>query len=175
MTPGILSAPVPLNPDHVLDGFNCGTPALNDWLIRQALRNEANGASRTYVVCQKQTVVGYYCLSTGAIMRAASPKPMQRNMPDPIPVIVLGRLAVDTNYGNQGIGSGLLRDAVLRVLQVAESIGIKALLVHAISPEAKQFYRSRGFLESPIEPMTLCLMLATVRQTISGQGTTPHE
>ncbi len=167
-----ISAPISVNPDHVLDEFDCGTPSLNDWLKRQALRNEASGASRTYVVCHEQTVVGYYCMSTGAIVRAASPKPMQRNMPNPIPVVVLGRLAVDTNYGNQGIGSGLLRDAIVRVLQAAESIGVKAILVHAISEEAKRFYLSRGFIESPIEPMTLCLMLATVRQAIAGSEST---
>jgi len=168
---GELTAPTPLTADHILEPFDCGTSTLNDWLKRQALKNEKSGASRSYVVCVDTRVVGYYCLSTGAIARASPPKPTQRNMPDPIPVVVMGRLAVDNQYGGQGIGSALLRDAVMRLLRAAGSIGVKALLVHAISEEAKRFYLSRGFIESPIEPMTLCLILQSARQAISGPDT----
>lgn len=166
MTDAGLNAPVPLTAFHNLTEFDCGTPSLNTWLTRQALKNEVSGASRTYVVCIDNTVVGYYCLAAGAVVRTEAPKPMQRNMPDPIPVMVLGRLAVDLANQGQGIGRALLRDAILRVLQAAEIVGIRAILVHAISDEAKRFYLSHGFQESPIEPMTLCLALGTARQAI---------
>ena len=161
-----ISSPTPISPGHRLEPFDCGVPSLNDWLRKQALRNERNGASRTYVSCVGKLVVGYSCLSTGAIVRSASPKPMQRNMPDPIPVVILGRLAVDIRHGGLGLGTALLGDAVVRVLHAADSIGIKAILVHAISEEARRFYLDRGFLPSPIEPMTLCLPLDTARQAM---------
>ena len=166
MTDAGLTAPVRLTAFHNLAGFDCGTPSLNQWLTRQALKNEVSGASRTYVVCLDNSVVGYYCLAAGAVVRTEAPKPMQRNMPDPIPVMVLGRLAVDLANQGQGIGRALLRDAILRVLGAAEIVGIRAILVHAISEEAKRFYLSHGFEESPIEPMTLCLALGTARQAL---------
>ena len=167
MTVAGFTAPARLNPSHDLTRFDCATPALNHWLTRQALKNEASGASRTYVVCRDSTVVGYYCLATGAIDRAEAPKRMQRNMPNPIPVMVLGRLAVDQTYQGQGIGKALLRDAILRVLHAAEIAGLRAILVHAISEGARQFYLSHDFLESPIEPMTLCLELETARRALA--------
>src|SRR5688500_834720 len=128
MTDAGLTAPVPLTAFHNLAAFDCGAPSLNEWLTRQALKNEASGASRTYVVCRNDTVVGYYCLAAGAVVRTDAPKPMQRNMPDPIPVMVLGRLAVDLANQDQGIGKALLRDAILRVLRAAEIVGIRAIL-----------------------------------------------
>jgi GNAT superfamily N-acetyltransferase len=159
-----LSAPQRLEGTHDLGQFDCGEASLNEWLVRRALKNEANGASRTYVVCVDNSVVGYYSLANGAIDRDLAPKPMKRNMPDPIPVMVLGRLAVDRRFQGQKIGRALLGDAILRVLSAAEIVGIKAILVHAISEDAKQFYRCSGFLESPVTPMTLCLVLETARQ-----------
>jgi GNAT superfamily N-acetyltransferase len=110
--------------------------------------------------------VGYYCLATGAIAREQAPKPMGRNMPDPIPVIVLGRIAVDLAYQSKGIGSGLLKDAILRSLQVSEIVGVKAILVHALSEEAKRYDPARSFLVSPIHPMTLCLPIGTARKAL---------
>jgi GNAT superfamily N-acetyltransferase len=167
MTIAELTAPSPISEIHDLNLFDCGTSSLNEWLKRQALKNEASGASRTYVVCVDNGVVGYYCLAAGAIGRIDAPKTMQRNMPDPIPVMVLGRLAVDKNYQGQRIGTALLRDAILRVLRASDIVGVKAMLVHAISEETKTFYLSRGFLESPIAPMTLCLVLSAVRQAMA--------
>jgi GNAT superfamily N-acetyltransferase len=166
MTNAGLTAPVRLTPSYNLTEFDCGSPALNQWLTRQALKNEASGASRTYVVCLDNTVVGYYCLASGAVTRTQAPKSLQRNMPDPIPVMVLGRLAVDLANQGQGIGRALLRDAIIRVLRAAEIVGVKAILVHAISDDAKRFYLTHGFVESPIEPMTLCLALGTARQAL---------
>jgi GNAT superfamily N-acetyltransferase len=170
MTIAGLTAPVPLAGTHDVEPFECGVHTLDVLLKRHARKNEVSGASRSYVVSVGTTVVGYYCLAAGAIDRDDAPKPMQRNMPDPIPVMVLGRLAVDRHYQDQGIGTALLRDAVLRVLQVAEIAGVKAILVHAISEEAKAYYLAKGFLESPIEPMTLCLVLSTARQVLTCQG-----
>lgn len=162
-----LTAPSRLLISHDVEQFNCGVPTLDDWLKRRALKNEGNNASRTYVVCDGDSVVGYYCLANGAIAPINAPNRLRRNMPDPIPVLVLGRLAVDHRYQNDGIGSELLRDAVLRVLQAAEIAGIKAIVVDAISEETKRLYISKGFLESPSEPMTLCLMLSVARQILT--------
>lgn len=167
MTIAGLAAPVPLATTHDVESFACGVSSLDVWLKRHALRNEAGGASRTYVVRIDNTVVGYSCLAAGAVARNEAPKQMQRNMPDPVPVMVLGRLAVDQTYQDKRIGSALLRDAILRGLQVATTIGIKAILVHAVSEEAKAYYLTKGFAESPIEPMTLCLVLETARWALT--------
>lgn len=169
----MIVGPQPLDSRHRNEGFDSGEPSLDDWLKRQGLKNQASGASRTYVICENDAVIGYYCLAAGAIGRAEAPKPMQRNRPDPIPVLVLGRLAIHKNHQQSGLGTALLRDAIMRSLRAAEIAGVTALLVHAISEEAKRFYRSRGFLESPIRPMTMCLMLSTVSKTLASE--TPGE
>jgi predicted N-acetyltransferase YhbS len=115
------------------------------------------------VVCEDKVVIGYYNLSAGAISHEAAPKSMRRNMPNPLPILLLGRLAVDKRYHNQGIGQALLRDAMLRSVHVAGNAGVFALLVHALSGPAKQFYLSRGFVESPLQPMTLLMTVDTIR------------
>lgn len=171
MTPAPLAAPVPLTGAHDQEPFTCGEPTLDAWLNRQALGNEVRGASRTYtyVVCAGWRVVGYYAPAAGTVARNGAPGSVRRNMPDPIPVLVLGRLAVDRSCQGQGIGQALLKDAILRVLRAAEIAGIRAILVHAISEDARNFYRARGFVESPIDPMTLCLPLDTVRAVSPGE------
>jgi GNAT superfamily N-acetyltransferase len=163
----MLSSPEPLADHHQLDCFGSGEPSLDDWLKRRAAKNQANGSSRTYVVCEGQAVIGYYCFAAGAIGHGEVSRSMRQNRPDPIPVLVLGRLAIHKEQHQKGIGTALLRDAILRALQAAKIAGITALLVHALSEEAKRFYRSRGFLESPIKPMTMCLMLTTAERTLS--------
>jgi GNAT superfamily N-acetyltransferase len=162
----MLSAPQPLSDQHQMAYFASGEPSLDNWLKRRAIRNQANGSSRTYVVCEGDAVIGYYCLAAGAIGHADAPSPLKRNRPDPIPVLVLGRLAIDKNHHQKGIGTALLNDAIRRAMQAAEIAGVTALLVHAISEQARRFYLSRGFIESPVKPMTLCLMLATVEQAL---------
>lgn len=147
------SAPEPLSPSHDVDLFDCGVPALGDWLKERGATTEASGATCTYVVCDASKVVGYYVLATGAVARDATPGAVRRNMPEPVPVIVLGRLAVERRYQRQGLGQALLRDAILRVLQAADIIGVRAILVRAISEDARQFYLSHGFIESPLDPM----------------------
>lgn len=117
--------------------------------------------------CEGNKVIGYYGLSEGAICHESAPKPMRRNMPNPLPILLLGRLAIHKNYHNKGLGSALLRDAMLRAVSVAHDAWISAILVHALSDEAKKFYLSRGFIESPIQSMTLMMTLATVRSILS--------
>jgi GNAT superfamily N-acetyltransferase len=157
---GGLTRPASLSAYHILDEFDCGIPAMNDWLRRRALPNESSGASRSFVVCQGAMVVGFYALATGAVRRENAPGMIRRAMPEPIPVMVLGRLAVDLNWQKQGIGTGLLKDALLRTLTVSKQAGIRALVVHALSEDAKHFYLLHGFKESPLQPMTLMLSLA---------------
>ena len=162
-----MTAPSPLEAHHCLDDFDCGNATLNDWLKRHAAKNEAAGASRTFVVCgDTGYVVGYYALAAGAIARQDSPGAVRRNMPDPIPVMVIGRLAVDKRWQTRNVGKGLLKDAIQRTLIVSRQIGIRALLVHAMSDEARNFYLRRGFRESPANPMTLVITLAEAESAL---------
>jgi predicted N-acetyltransferase YhbS len=163
--------PTPITMEHEVSGFDCGESSLNEWLKRRALKNQATGASRCFVVCCEGVVVAYYTLSAGAISHETSPKAMRRNMPNPLPVLLLGRLAVDRRYHNQGIGQALLRDAMLRAVHVSAEAGVFALLVHALSDAAKQFYISRGFVESPLQAMTLLMTLETVRGILAESET----
>jgi len=167
MTALDLNAPTPINDSHVLSDFDSGEPSLDEWLKKRALKNHASGASRCFVLCKGVTVIGYYSLSAGAISHEASTKAMRRNMPDPLPVLLLGRLAVDRLYHNQGLGQALLRDAMLRAVKVSGDAGVFAILVHALSNQAKRFYLSRGFVESPLQPMTLMMTLKTVREILA--------
>lgn len=163
-----LIAPSLLTDEHKVDNFDCSGPTLNDWLKKRAARNNAADASRCFVICNKdKEVVGYYSLSAGAINRESAPKSMQRNIPNSLPVLVLGRLAIDQNYHNKDLGSALLRDAMIRSVNIARDAGVFAILIHALSENAKQFYISRGFIESPLQPMTLFMTLATLRSILT--------
>ena len=163
---GPLSPPEPLNDEHQVDSLDSGEPVLNDWLRRRARANQASGASRTYVVCEGKLVVAYYALASGAIAQSAVPGRFRRNMPDPIPVVVLGRLAVDRRYQGQGLGRALFQDAARRVAQAADAIGIRGIVVHAISEEARKFYITLGFDPCPAEAMTLVVTLRDIRAAL---------
>lgn len=155
-----LSVPEPLSPIHILDKFGCGEATLDEWLKRRALANHLNGASRTFVVATPDNnVVGYYALAAGAVSHKDATGSVRRNIPDPLPVIVLGRLAVDRRVQGLKLGASLLQDAVFRVRSIAQNTGVRALLVHALHEPAKQFYEHYGFVPSPINPMTLMLRL----------------
>jgi GNAT superfamily N-acetyltransferase len=156
-----LSAPEPLSADDDVGAFDCGNPLLNDWLRDQALASEGRSA-RTYVVKDGARVVGYYCLSTGGVARESVPREIRHGLPRLVPVMVLGRLAVDLRYQRLGIGRGLLKDALLRTLQVSREVGVRALLVHAIDEEAKEFYAAHGFIEFPVGTRTLFLPVETI-------------
>lgn len=158
---GAIREPEKLDTAHDVSAFDCGEPILNDWLRRRALQNQQSGASATYVITAASRVVGYFTLAAGSVARDTAPGRVRRNVPDPVPVVVLGQLAVDIDFQHQGLGRALLRDAVLRSLQAAHIIGIRAILVHALSDEAKAFYESCGFVPPPVNPLTL---MVTVRE-----------
>jgi GNAT superfamily N-acetyltransferase len=162
-----LSTPVPLTAEHDLSAFDCGEPALNDWLRHRALKNESR-FSRTYVVCEGQRVVGYFCISAGSVERGATPGKVRRNAPDIIPVSVIGRLAVNRDHAGKGLGADLLSDALRRIALASHRIGIGAVLVQAKDEAAKRFYlRCAEFLEYPEDSRTLFLPIETV---IAGFG-----
>lgn len=164
----LISPPQPLGEDHRLNDFRCASPDLAKWLVDKARKNHREGASRCFVVCDgERNVVGYYALAAGAVSHALVAGRMKRNMPDPIPVAVLGRLAVHADWTGQGIGRGLLKDAVLRITQTSEQLGIRALLCHAIDAQAKEFYLRHGFAESPIDPLTLMMGLARLQSAMA--------
>ncbi len=165
-----LSAPEKLSTSHDLSQFQCGEPELDDWLKRRAHHNEESGASRTYVVCAGRKVVGYYALAAGAAAHTNAPSRVKRNMPNPVPVMIIGRLAIDSGYQGRGIGSALLRDAILRTAQAAEIAGIRAILVHAISESAKRFYEKSGFIPSPVDPMTLMITVVAAAHALKEES-----
>ena len=164
-----LGAPRPLAPDDDLDSFSCGVAPLDDWLRRRARRNEAEGASRTFVFCVEGRVAGYYSLAASSILRDAATGVIRRNMPDPVPAVLIGRLAVDRAWQGKGLGADLLRDAVLRIVAAAETIGVRAILVHAISEDAKAFYQHHGFDVSPHDPLML-MMTVEEAERMMGAG-----
>jgi GNAT superfamily N-acetyltransferase len=165
---GKISAPEKLDATHDSSDFNSGEDALDHWLRLRALENEERGASRTYVVCVGKRVVGYYALAVGAVAHGIAPGRVKRNMPDPVPVMVIGRLAVDRNFQGRGIGGALLRDAILRTVQAADIAGIRAILVHAISEDAKRFYERCGFVSSPVDPLILMITVAQALRALAG-------
>lgn len=161
-----LLRPEPLAETHDLNDFFSGVSSLDDWLKRRARPNQVSGASRTFILTEERRVIGYYALASGAITVADSTGRFRRNMPDPIPVAVLGRLAIDRSQQGRGLGRALFRDCALRVAHAADAIGIRGILVHAISEQAKAFYLALGFDPSPSEPMTLMVTLADIRELL---------
>lgn len=163
----MISAPEPLHAEHVISSFCCGVESMDNWLKQRAIKNQITGASRTFVSCDGSKVLAYYSLASGAVATSSAPGRFRRNMPEPIPVIVLGRLAVDKSLHGQGVGRALVRDAGLRVVQVAETIGIRGMMVHALSDEAREFYLRVGFEPSPTDPMMLMVTLGDLVGSLS--------
>jgi GNAT superfamily N-acetyltransferase len=167
MTPGPpFGPPQKLSSEHTISDFECGEPALDEWFRRRALQNQESGASRTYVICAGRRIVGYYALAVGSVAHTGATGKVKRNMPDPVPVMVLGRLAVHKDCQGKGIGVALLRDAILRTMQAADIAGIRAILVHAISEGARTFYGRCGFHSTPLDPMTLMITLDEARRAL---------
>lgn len=157
-----LTAPEPINQNHDLSAFDCGEPALNDWLRQRALKNESR-FSRTYVVCRDRVVIAYFCISAGAIKRSEAPAKLRRNAPDNVPVSIIGRLAVDKDHAGRGLGADLLSDALRRIASASQTIGIGAVMVQAKDESAKCFYlRCAEFLEYPDDSRTLFLPIDTI-------------
>jgi GNAT superfamily N-acetyltransferase len=164
------AAPVPLSSDHKLDRFECGKPALDQWLRAHALDNE-DKASRTYVVTARVgedagAVIAYYTLAYGSVVRSEVPKKIRQGLPNPIPVMVLGRLAVDRRHSGKGLGHSLLREAMQRTLEAAQIAGLRALIVHALDDDAVGFYAKYGFQVFPAGTRTLFLPLETLRGSL---------
>lgn len=146
-----LAAPEPIGSEHIAEGFSCGQESLDRWLKERALSSEGRTA-RTYVVCDPdRRIAGYCCLSAGSLPHTEAPGRLRRNAPNPIPIIVLGRLAVDRRFQGQGVGSGLVRDAMHRTVAAAGIIGVRGLLVNVLSDDVIDFYLRLGFLKTPVE------------------------
>jgi GNAT superfamily N-acetyltransferase len=147
--------------EHLLEGFDCGKPALNEWLIRHALNNQTGGTSRTWVVVEagSREVVAFYASATASILRSSAPKRMRRNQPEELPAILLARMAVDSRHTHHGLGAALLKHFMLKALEVAQTVGVRVLLIHAKDDEAKSFYRHYGFEGSPFDPLVLMMLL----------------
>ncbi len=158
--------PEPINEQHNIHGFNSGEESLDTWLSTKAIKNQKANASRTYVACDNERVIAYYVLASSSVDGSSTTGRFRRNMPNPVPVVILGRLAIDLAYQHQGIGRALVRDAGLRVIQAAETIGIRGLLVQAISTKAKEFYEKLGFEPSLIDPMILMANLDDLKAAI---------
>ena len=161
LQPGLLlSAPQPLVASHILDEFDCGESVFDEWLKRRAMNNQMSGASRTFAVTDQDShVYGYYAMAAGAVSHQMATSSVRRNMPDPVPVMVLARLAVDRRAQGIKLGASLLQETVNRAVVVSHNAGVRALLVHALNDRAKAFYEHYGFQSSPLHPMTLMLKL----------------
>ena len=159
------AGPQLLSSEHVLAGFDCGKPALNDWLVRRSLTNQFGGTSRTWVVTgvETQRVVGFYASSTASVLRSTAPKNLRRNQPEEEqPAILLGRIAVDAKHKGRGLGAALLRHFMFKAIEVAGTVGVRLVLVHAKDEEAKSFYGHYGFVESPVDTMTMMMLMGDV-------------
>lgn len=162
-----LSVPLPLDASHQLEEFECGRPALNDWLLRYARQAQGSGSARTFVACDGNRVAGYFSLTVGQIDTLEAPERVRRGMGQyPIPVVILARLAVDTAYQGQGLGWGMLQDAIRRTITIADQAGIRALLTHPIDAQADAFYRRFGFESTPVRERQLILLLKDARRFV---------
>jgi GNAT superfamily N-acetyltransferase len=164
-------SPTSLTREHDLTNFNCGESEINDWLKQRAFKSQEDGAARTYVICLPgtKTVIAYYCLAVGSVInnKEEIPGKIRRNMPQSIPVMVLGRLGVDLQHTGKGIAQGLVRDAILRTLQAAQIAGIRAILVHALNEKVKDFYVKKcGFMSSAVKPLTLMMSLVDAQKSL---------
>jgi GNAT superfamily N-acetyltransferase len=161
----VITAPQPITADHDVSEFESKSEALNDWLKNKSFKNEGDTA-RTYVVTCDHKVIAYYCLATSAVNHITATRKARQNAPDPVPCMLIGKLAVDKLWEGKGIGSGLLRDAIHRILRVSEIVGTRCVLVHTKDEDAKNFYLKHKFQQSPIEPLTLMMTLKDIRKNL---------
>jgi GNAT superfamily N-acetyltransferase len=163
-------SPRPLSAADVFVTFDCGEPALNEWLRSRALKNETTGASRTFVTVEAESgnVAGYYCLSAGSLALEDAPSRVKRNMPSPIPIILIGRLAVDERFTGRGLGASLLQHALLKGIEASRIVGARAFVVDALNDDAESFYRRFGFeLMPPASKRAMFLLVADAEATIA--------
>lgn len=164
------SAPRPISADDDVADFDSGEPSLDRYLRGRALANHVEGASRCFVTCRDGRVVGFYALASASVDRADTPGRVRRNMPDPVPVILLSRLAIDVEEHGKGLGAQLLRDAITRAVAAAQIVGVRALLVHSLHDNAREFYAHFGFEPSPTDPLHLLLLIKDARALLDPEG-----
>jgi len=164
------SSPRPISEGDDVATFDSGEPSLDDYLRTRALANHVEGASRCFVTCRDGRVVGFYALASAAVERGSAPGKVRKNMPNPIPVILVARLAIDRKEQGKGLGKHLLRDAIARCVQVADVIGVRAMLVHALHEEARAFYAHFEFEPSPTDPLHLLLLIKDARAIVGNTG-----
>lgn len=158
-----------LTPTDMVDGFDCGQAALNQFLQRYALVNQKANSAQTYVCCQENVVVGFYSLAAGSVDPESAPSRVMKGLArHPVPVLILARLAVDQNHQGKGLGKALLKDALLRTAQAADIAGIRCLLVHAKDEAVGQWYEAWDFEPSPTDPYHLFLMLKDLKALLAG-------
>ena len=159
--------PEPLGSQHLLEGFDCGKPALTNWLLQHARQAQGSGSAKTYVVVDDGRVAGYHSLTVGQIDVFDAPERVRKGMGQyPLPVVILARLAVSVGHQGRGIGTGLLQDAIRRTMLIAEQAGIRAMLTHPIDEEAARFYTRFGFIASPMQQQQLLLLLKDARRWV---------
>jgi GNAT superfamily N-acetyltransferase len=160
--------PQPLAVQHQLEGFECGRPTLNHWLLHHARQAQTSGSARTFVVAdQENRVAGYFSLTVGQVDTAESPERIRQGMGRfPLPVVILARLAVSREHQGHGLGVGMLQDAIRRTLLIAEQAGIRAILTHPIDEDAARFYTRFGFIASPLRQQQLLLLLKDARKIL---------
>jgi GNAT superfamily N-acetyltransferase len=162
-----LRSPVSLGLLHRLEGFDCGKPALNNWLLHHARQAQGSGSAKTFVVADDDRVAGYFSLTVGQIDTLDAPERIRKGMAQyPLPVVVLARLAVSLHDQGQGIGFGMLQDAIRRTFLIAEQAGIRAMLTHPIDEDAARFYTRFGFVQSPLRERQLLLLLKDARRWV---------
>jgi GNAT superfamily N-acetyltransferase len=162
-----LRSPEALGSQHRLEGFDCGKPALNDWLLRHARQTQASGSAKTFIVADDARVAGYYSLTVGQVDTLDAPERVRKGMGQyPVPVVILARLAVSTQDQGRGIGAGMLQDAIRRTLLIAEQAGIRALLTHPVDEAAARFYIRFGFVASPLREQQQLLLLKDARRWV---------
>jgi len=164
-----ISAPTLLNDGHQLNTFQCGIEELDTWLRKQALKSQQRGTARVYVVneTRAQQVVGYYAIAMGSVSREQAFSSLRKNSPDPIPMVVLARLGVDSAYQGRGIAAGLLKDCIIRSVQAMNAVGGAGILVHAIDNSAQAFYKKFGFKESMFDPLVLMARICDIKKSLS--------
>ena len=161
-----LRAPEPLASQHRLEGFDCGKPALTDWLLRHARQAQGSGSAKTFVVADgDDRVAGYFSLTVGQVDTLEAPERIRKGMGQyPVPVVILARVAVSREHQGRGIGIGMLQDAIRRTLVIAEQAGVRAMLTHPIDEDAARFYARFGFIASPLREQQLLLLLKDARK-----------
>jgi GNAT superfamily N-acetyltransferase len=160
------SSPRPISEGDDCATFDSGEPILDEYLRTRALANHVEGASRCFVTCRNGRVVGFYALASASVERGSAPGRMRRNMPDPVPVILLSRLVIDRKEQKTGLGTHMLRDAITRCVQAADIIGVRAMLVHVLHDEARSFYQHFDFEPSPTDPLHLMLLIKDARALV---------